>query len=341
MRQIVPAFVVVMVALVCASSAYAGGGHYQGGYVNVRDFVEPPTKGFVALIYNPFYWSSEYRNDDGKKLPAMIKTQEFKIRDLFTVDVTTSVDLNVDVFSYAVNPLFFYFSDLEIFGAKYACGVAPSYNYIRTKITADVGGTLSVAGNRVASASRTIVVEESDSGFGDLMARPLMLDWAGERYDLVLAYSFYAPTGHYDQNKIANVGLGYWSHEISFGGLYYFDKTHMTALLCNATYELNTRMTGQDTYPGQNIILEYGVEHFFYPNFEVALTGSSEFQVTDDFGTGARNKSEHLMVHSAGGEFDWWIIPNKCSLVAKYFCQYYAENDLIGQGANATMRLIF
>lgn len=341
MKRAVLTGIIVAALVFTARSAFAGGGHYQGGYVNIRDFVSPPVKGLVALIYNPFYWSNEYRGDNGKKLAPVTATKSYSVRDLLRIDATVSADVNVDVFSYADSPLLFYFSDMKIFGAKYACGVAPSYNYIRTKLTADVTGTLKVNGREVASSSRSIKLEDSDSGFGDLMARPVMLDWSGERYDLVASYSFYAPTGRYDPAALANVGLGYWSHEISLGGLYYFDKTKMTALLCNATYEINTRMTGQDVYPGENIILEYGVEHFFYPWFEVALSGSSEFQVTDDFGSQARNKSNDLMVHSAGGEFDLWVIPDKVSLVGRYFYQYYAENDLIGQGANATVRVLF
>lgn len=341
MNRIILAVLLIAIVSLISGPAYAGGGHYQGGYVNIRDFVSPPLKGLVALIYNPFYWSNDYRGDNGKRLAPVTESKSYNIRDILRVDATVSADLDVDVFSYAINPLLFYFTDLKILGARYACGIAPSYNYIRTRLTADVNGKLTVNGKEIASSSRSIKVEDSDSGFGDLMVRPVMLDWSGDSYDIVAAYSFYAPTGRYVPSDMANVGLGYWSHEISFGGLYYFDKTKMTALLCNATYEINTRMTGQDTYPGENIILEYGVEHFFYPWFEVALSGSSEFQVTDDFGSNARNKSDKLMVHSVGGEFDLWIIPDKVSLVGRYFYQYYAENDLMGQGANATVRIIF
>lgn len=322
-------------------TAHAGGGHYQGNYTNVRDFVSPPVKGFVALVYNPFYWSSEYRGDNGKKLQPISDTKSYSIRDLIHIDATVTADIDVDIASYAINPIFFYFSDFKILGAKYACGIGPSYNYVYAKLNADVTGTLKVNGREVASATRNIKIEDSDSGFGDMMVRPLMLDWSGERYDIVASYEFFAPTGHFAENKLANVGLGYWSHEFAVGGLYYFDKTKMTCLLLNATYEINTRMTGKDVYPGQNIILEYGVEHFFYPNLEVALTGSSEFQVTDDWGSQARNKSQKLMVHSVGGEFDWWVVPDKLSIGGRYFYQYYAENDLIGSGANATARIIF
>ena len=339
-RYLLPV-VILAILLGSIQPAFSGGGHYQPGYTNIRDFVSPPEKGFVVLMYNPFYWSGEYRNDDGRKLQPLTASRTLNVKNMFTVDLTASADIDVKVFSYATNPLIFYFSDLKILGAKYAAGIGPSYNYMYTKLDADLGGSIAVNGTTVASASRHIKIEDSDSGFGDMMARPLMLDWTGEHYDIVFAYSFYAPTGHYAENKLANVGLGYWSHEISFGGLYYPNKKRTTAVLCNATYELNTRMSGQDTYPGQNLILEYGIDQFFSKWLEVAVSGSSYFQVTDDFGTSARNKSNKMMTHAVGGEADLWLIPGKMSLVGRYFYQYYSENNVKGQGANVTARILF
>ena len=340
MKKILITIIILVLLLSFIQPVFAGGGHYQPGYVNIRDFVEPPVSGFAALIYNPFYWSGEYMAHNGEKLQPLTAGRSVTINDAITANVTASADINVKMFSYAVNPLLFYFSDLKILGAKYALGIAPSYNYVYAKIDADISGALSINGKPVTSANRHVTLEDSDSGFGDLMVRPLMLDWGSDRYDIVFSYSFYAPTGHYDGNNLANVGMGYWSHDISFGGLYYFNKK-TTAILCNGTYEFNTRMSGQDTYPGQNLILEYGIDQFINKWLEVGVTGSSYFQMTNDFGADALNKSNHEMVHSVGGEVNFWIIPNKFSIVGRYFYQYYAENDLRGQGANATVRILF
>jgi hypothetical protein len=341
MRILLILLAVLLIAFGLICPAYAGGGHYQPGYANIRDFVSPPEKGVVVLMYNPFYWSGEYRNDDGRKLQPLGASRSLNVKEMFTIDLTAQADIDVDIFSYATNPLIFYFSDIKILGAKYAAGIAPSYNYIYTKLDVDLGGSIAVNGTTIASANRHIKMEDSDSGFGDMMARPIMLDWTGEHYDAVFAYSFYAPTGHYAENKLANVGLGYWSHELSLGGLYYPNKNRTTAILFNATYELNTRMSGSDVYPGQNVILEYGVDHFFNKYLEVGVSGSSYFQVTEDFGSAAKNKSNKMMAHAVGGEVDLWIIPGKMSVVGRYFYQYYAQNDLKGQGANGTVRIIF
>ena len=341
MKKILTAIIIPVLLLSFIQPAFAKGGHYRPGFANVRDFVMPPQfKGFAVLIYNPFYWSGEYMADNGKKLQPLTADRSVTINNTITADVTGTADLNVKMFSYDVNPMLFYCSNFNILGAKYAVGIAPSYNYVYTKIDADLNGTLSINGTPVKSASGHVKVEDSDSGFGDLMVRPLMLDWGSDRYDIVLAYSFYAPTGHYAENKLANVGLGYWSHDISFGGLYYFNKK-ATAVLCNATYEFNTRMSGQDTYPGQNLILEYGIDQFLNKWLEVAVSGSSYFQMTDDFGTSAHSKSNHEMVHSVGGEVDLWLIPNRVSIVGRYFYQYYGENAMKGQGANATVNILF
>ena len=340
MKKILTAVSILALLLNFIQPVFAGGGHYQPGYLNIRDFVEPQSPGFVALIYNPFYWSGEYMADNGKKLQPITASRSIAINDAITVDVTATADLNVKMFSYAVNPLLFYFSDLKILGAKYAFGIAPSYNYVHAKIDADIGAALSVNGTSVGSASRHIQLEDSDSGFGDLMVRPVMLDWGSDRYDIAFSYSFYAPTGSYEENKLANVGMGYWSHDLSLGGLYYFNKK-ATAILCNATYEFNSRISGQDTDPGQNLVLEYGIDQFLNKRLEVAVTGSSYLQTTDDSGADARNKSDREMVHSVGGEADLWLIPNKFSITGRYFYQYYAENTLKGQGVNVTARILF
>ena len=341
MKKILIAVIILAFLLSFIQPVFAGGGHYQPGYANVRDFVVPPQqKGFAVLIYNPFYWSGEYMADNGKKLQPLSAGRSISINNAITVDVTATADLNIKMFSYNVNPIFFYCSDFSILGAKYSAGIAPSYSYVHAEVDADINAALSVNGTRVEAASRHVKVEDSDSGFGDLMVRPLMLDWGSDRYDIVLSYSFYAPTGHYDKSNLANVGMGYWSHDISFGGLYYFNKK-TTAILCNGTYEFNTRMSGQDIYPGQNLIFEYGIDQFFNKWLEVGVTGSSYFQMTNDFGTDALNKSSHEMVHSVGGEVNLWIVPNKFSIVGRYFYQYYAENDLKGQGANVTVRILF
>ena len=340
MKKILATVIILVLLLSFIQPVFAGGGHYQPGYVNIRDFVEPPSKGFVALIYNPFYRSGEYMADNGKKLQPLTANRSVSINNAITVDATATADLNVKIFSYAINPVIFYCSDFNILGAKYAAGIAPSYNYVHARIDADVSADLSVNGTTVAAASRHIKVEDSDSGFGDLMVRPLMLDWGSDRYDIVFSYSFYAPTGSYERSKLANVGMGYWSHDLSVGGLYYFNKK-ATAILYNATYEFNSRISGQDTNPGQNLVLEYGVDQFLNKRLEVGVTGSSYFQTTDDSGADARNKSNREMVHSVGGEADLWLIPNKFSITGRYFYQYYAENALKGQGVNVTARILF
>ena len=341
MKNIVMAAIVLALSLSFIQPVFAGGGHYQPGYANVRDFVVPPQqKGFAVLIYNPFYWSGEYMADNGKKLQPLSAGRSISINNAITVDVTATADLNIKMFSYNVNPIFFYCSDFSILGAKYSAGIAPSYSYVHAEVDADINAALSVNGTRVEAASRHVKVEDSDSGFGDLMVRPLMLDWGSDRYDIAFSYSFYAPTGSYERNKLANVGLGYWSHDISLGGLYYFNKK-ATAILCNATYEFNSRISGQDTNPGQNLALEYGIDQFLNKRLEVAVSGSSYFQTTDDSGADARNRSDHEMIHSVGGEANLWLIPNKFSITGRYFYQYYAENALKGQGANATVRILF
>jgi hypothetical protein len=334
----------LLVASCFIQAAYSEG-HYQGGYTNIRDFISPPSKGFVALIYDPFYWGGDYRGHSGKKVDSVSGSRSIKIgpHDGIDITATAKADIDVDIFSYTFQPLLFYFTDWEILGAKYGAGIAPAYTHVHTKVSADISGDITIDGrhfSRSISGTRHVEREDSDSGFGDLMAKPVMLDWSSDNYDIVASYSFYAPTGSYDKKSLANAGLGYWSHTISFGGLGYLNKK-ATAILCNMVYEFNTKKTGTDVYPGQNIILEYGVSQYFATWFAVGVSGASYFQVTDNTGADAINKSDKQQYHSVSGEVVLWLIPGKFGLTGRYFYQYYGENTLVGHGANAAASILF
>ena len=66
MKKILTTVIILVLLLSFIKPVFAGGGHYQPGYTNVRDFAEPQSPGFAALIYNPFYWSGEYMVNNGK-----------------------------------------------------------------------------------------------------------------------------------------------------------------------------------------------------------------------------------------------------------------------------------
>jgi len=318
-------------------------GHYLGGVTNIRDFVAPPEEGFAVLWYNPFYTTDDLRDSDGNKIKSFSGSRTIKLgpREGITINATANIDLKLRLNSYTTQPLLCYFKDLKILGdPKYGLIVAPAYSHLNVKVKADINGDVTINGRRFLGVNRSIEVKDSASGFADMMVRPVMLDWGTDRYDLVTSYSFYAPTGHYDKEDLANVGLGFWSHELSMGGLLYFNKK-ATALLANAVYEFNTKKKGSDVTPGQNVILEYGISQYLAEWLAVGISGASYIQTTKDTGSDIFGPNNKQVCHTVGGEINLWPKPGKFGVELRYFYQYYSKNTARGQGANLTAVILF
>jgi hypothetical protein len=251
------------------------------------------------------------------------------------------LNIEPELKSYSSQPLISYFKKLDVLGGvKYGAVIAPAYSYVNVKVKANINGDITINGQHFTGVNRSIEVEDSASGFGDLMVRPVMLDWETDRYDIVTSYSFYAPTGSYNKENLANTGFGYWSHELALGGMLYFNKK-ATALLANATYEFNTEKDKANVTPGQNLILEYGVHQYFAQWFAAGISGASYIQTTKDTGSGVVGPNYKQQYHSVGGEFEIWPVPHKLSIVGRYFYQYYSKNIGRGQGVNVTARVLF
>ena len=49
------------------------------------------------------------------------------------------------------------------------------------------------------------------SGFSDMVLLPFNLGWTNGDFKYGMAPMIFAPTGEYNQDQLANVGLGYWT----------------------------------------------------------------------------------------------------------------------------------
>jgi len=341
MKKLALLFVFWAAVLLYFAQIACAEGHYQGGITNIRDFVAPPMEGFAVLWYNPFYTTDDIRDNNGKKIESLSGSRTIKLgpNNRIIINLTGTLSIDPDLKSYTTQPLLAYFKNLDMLGgARYGLIVAPAYSYVDVEIRANLTGNVTINGRPFIGVNRNIKVEDSASGFGDLMVRPVMLDWGTDHYDFVTSYSFYAPTGSYDKNDLANTGFGFWSHELSIGGLLYFNKK-ATALLANATYEFNTKKKGTDVTPGQNVILEYGISQYLAEWLAVGISGSSYIQTTKDSGVSGSNNKQ--VYNTVGGEIVLWPKPQKFGVELRYFYQYYSKNTARGQGANLTAVILF
>jgi hypothetical protein len=122
-------------------------------------------------------------------------------------------------------------------------------------------------------------------GFADLAVQPIKVGWRQRRFDVVTGYLVYAPTGHFEPRGGANLGHGYWTHQLSVGGAVHADSARKFRESALASYEINTRMRGIDIRRGDMLQLQGGAGAAVRRIFTIGLAGYALWQATPDRGT--------------------------------------------------------
>ena len=84
----------------------------------------------------------------------------------------------------------------------------------------------------------TVRVNSKVDGFGDLTVIPAMLAWKSGEWQFNALLPIYAPTGSYEQGRLGNPGLNYWTFD-PIVGVVYSSRSGLNALL-HAGYAMNT-----------------------------------------------------------------------------------------------------
>jgi hypothetical protein len=338
-RCVIGAWIFVLVAVVfCVAGAEAGQiGHYMPDVLNIRDLVVAP-KGFYAADYSPYY-SSDGSYKGNEKVKTIQAGRMIQLPSGGQIEITATADVNLSVTSYGSSPTFIWSTGEQFLGADYQFILAPYIGYQKVKFEGEVtlGGPGIILPGDIARAS--VSKEDTSSGFGDLYVQPVMLGWHQEKWDFSLYYGFYAPTGEYDKSSLANVGYGFWSHELNFATYYYVDKQKATALFLDMNYEYNTRKEGSDVTPGQNVGFVYGISQYLSEQLEVGINGASLFKVTGDTGSDVRNKEASDYTHSAGAQLSYWIIKHKLNLSGRCSWEYAASGRT--KGTLASLNVVY
>jgi hypothetical protein len=95
--------------------------------------------------------------------------------------------------------------------------------------------------------------EEYDSatGLGDIVLYPLMIVWKKNDLKYVAQFGVYAPTGAYEEGRLANLGKNYWTFEPAVAVSWLSSKigTEVTAY---AGFDFNTRNNATDYLSGNS-----------------------------------------------------------------------------------------
>src|SRR6266700_63610 len=236
-------------------NAHAGEiGHFNGGVMNIRDYVVPEP-GFYGAIYNYFYTTGQLNNSNGDEIKSVT------IKPGPGPGVTLGVNVDVDL--YALAPSLIWVTDVKPLGIKYGALITPSF------VNANLNAELSTARGRGGN------IGAGSFGVGDLFIQPVWLGKTLPHWDFALSYGFYAPVGKYDTNTVMlpvvgpvkvessdNLGYGFWTHQFQGAVAWYPMPNKGTAVIAALTYETNEKKEDFDLTPGDNLTLNWGISQF-------------------------------------------------------------------------------
>ena len=331
-------------------SSFAGEqGHYTPAPMAVRDYVMP-SKGFYIIGYDTYYHGDKMKDSSGKNFDSVsaagtltknVHLGSHSVPIKFTG--TFNADLDFNVHSATQTLAFLWATDKKILGADYGFMVIPSWGYMSVNVAADAtaAGTIQVGSHsRTFTAGQEVKIKDDAWGLGDLIVQPLWLEWRGKRNDVAFSYAATLPTGTYDKDNIANVGMGFCSQRLQTAAYFYPFESKTTAFMLTPTWEWNSKKIDANVQPGQTMTIEYGIGQYVHPRVEIGLTGYNQWQITDDSGSAATDSVKDT-ISGVGGQILYWAIKEKCSLTAKISKEYAGKDRFEGLFGSLNFTWIF
>ncbi len=136
----------------------------------------------------------------------------------------------------------------------------------------------------------TLKVEANDqsqqrTGIGDIIFGPALGYHYSENLHAIYAVDFFAPTGRYDRDDLANIGRNYWAVE-PIAAFSYVDPNRLN-MDVKLMYDFNFRNPDTDYRSGQEAHADYSVGWGVADGWVVGVGGYVYHQVTADDQTGA------------------------------------------------------
>jgi hypothetical protein len=307
MKRLASIAVCALLGLVPQAVRGAELGHYNGGFLNIRDYFVPDEPGFYAAVYNYYYTTDRLNDVHGNEIKGTV------VSPGPGPGIPVSVDVDVDL--YALSPAVIWEPDVSVLGGRYAFLVAPTFANASVQAALDLGSRF----GRDASNSSFDV--------GDMLVQPLWLGWSFlDHFDVAAAYGFYAAVGKYD-SKIRdvfgtpvrmedadNIGYGFWTHQFQTALAWYPFDHKGTAVTGAFTYEHHGDKQDFDLQPGDNMTLNWGISQYIpltsdqHLLLEIGPAGWSGWQVSVDRGSDASNRNRDR-VHAVGGQIGLTYVP--------------------------------
>lgn len=198
----------------------------------------------------------------------------------YTADKVDGLPVNANIFVYVQAPRLIWMTDWEIFGANYGMDVIVPFAYKDISLGSPFG-------------------DDHQFGLADIQVEPVLLSWHLKQFDLAAGYALWIPTGEFSarspQKQIASPGLGFWTHMLTLGAVWYPDEEKTWSLSLLNRYEINTEQDDTDVTPGNMFTAEWGLSKTIGKGVDVGMIGYYQQLVTKDDGHGASNEKSHVV----------------------------------------------
>ncbi|AGI24092.1 SphA family protein [Pseudomonas sp. MT3] len=121
---------------------------------------------------------------------------------------------------------------------------------------------------------------QRNTGVGDIVFGPSIGWHHSPNLHTVAAIDFFAPTGEYDKDDLANIGRNYWATHL-VGGISWIDAKGFNAD-AKVMYGINARNDDTDYRSGDEFIVDYAAGWAFGNGWTVGVGGYFYQQITDD-----------------------------------------------------------
>jgi len=252
-------------ATLCRAEEYGSAHYLPGAMASFMDAFPGKPGGLAVLNYFSYY-------DANAPINAQLPMGGF-----LSADVSGTV--------YADSILAVYQTQANVLGAGYAFGVCIPYVWLEVDGQAQRIGPDGVPGPRH-------YVRDTANGIGDITLIPVMLGWTDLAPDLKVDFRFgiYAPTGEFNQGRLANVGKNYWTFEPGVMTSWLSTKTGTEVSLYSAL-DFNTSNNDTHYASGTSLHFDLTVAQHLPLLGGIAGIGANAFyyqQVSGDSGSGAR-----------------------------------------------------
>jgi hypothetical protein len=302
--QILGTIITTAVAFV---SANVFAQHYTPGTEGIKAATLPPP-GIYLEDYNFFRWS------DGS---TTFGVSPFVVHQKF------------ESVGYLNEPRIVWITDWKILGANYGMDLVVPFGYRKVE-----------AVNRIQFNGFPLFETrtQTDSfGLGDVQIEPLLLSWHLEHSDFTFGYAVWAPSGNFESAD-APIGLGFWTHMLTFGWTLYVDENKTWALSVLNRYEINHEQQNTEITYGQLFTMEWGLSKTVWQGIDVGAVGYWQQQVTKDESSFffVSDQLSHVVAVGPEVSANWPNIGLTTSV--RYLHEFEAKDTLEGDTVVLTLR---